>query len=488
MTRAKTESKIRLPAKASIWYILSSAVARSVGVLGTPIFTRLLTASEYGQYPIYNTWLTLFSAVLTLEMTGGVLIRGLQKYADRREEFLSAALGLCLSSAIIGGAVYLAFYDRIEELTGLNMTLGVIMLFHIMLNAIVSFYTADRRYCYSYKSVALINLVLAFGIPFLSVALIILTPYRGEARIIASAVMAGVIGIPLLTVIMRRGKKIFDFEIWKYLLKFNLPLLPHYLSVAVITRIGEITVERVYGVATLGKYAVSMSVGLSLTMITGGLLSALSPWMMRRMRGRETERIRKLLDILTRGLCLVCLLILSVAPETVAIVTPPEYHECLPAVYPMALSVIPMFLSSAITSGQMYFERSGVSSLPAVLSAIVSVALSLLLLPRVDYRFAAVTVLLSYLLMAVLNSLIFKRLSGEYPIYVKKTAFTLVITVLYAILLLLLRGVLLSRLLLALPLLPMLAVCAKNAWCEIREIKAKDEGKEEKNVSGKSGE
>ena len=469
MEEAKRKSRIKLPARASIWYILSSAVARSVGVLGTPIFTRLLTPAEYGMFPLYNTWLTLFSAVLTLELTGGVLIRGLQKYEGRRAEFLSVALGLCLTVSILGGAVYLALYDGVRELTGLDLTLGAVMLFHIMLNAIVSFYTAERRYCYSYKSVALINLTSAFGIPLLSIALIVLTPYHAEARIIASAVLAGLIGIPLLTVILRRGRKIFDLEIWRYLLKFNLPLLPHYLSVAVIMRVGEITVERVYGVETLGKYAVSMSVGLSLTMLTGGLLSALAPWLLRRMRAAELSRIRELLYILTRGLCLVCLIILSVAPETVAIVTPPEYHECLPAVYPMALSVIPMFLSSAMTSGQMYYERSGISSLPAVLAAALSVALSLTVLPHVDYRFASVLVLFSYLVMAVLNALIFKRLSGEYPVFVKKTAIALLITLLYAAGLLLLRGVLLSRLLLALPLLPMLAVTAKSAWREIKE-------------------
>ncbi len=469
MEGIKGKGRLRLPARASVWYILSSAVARGVGMLGTPIFTRLLTPGEYGLYPLYNTWFSLISALLTLELTGGVIMRGLQKYEGRRAEFLSSAMGLCILTTVVGGALILAFSAPFERLTGLGAPLFFVMLLHVILNGAISFFCARERFSYSYKSVALVNLASAFGIPLISIGLILLTPLRAEARVIGTVAVAVLIGIPLLTVIFRQGRKIFDFEIWRYLLKLALPLLPHYLAVAVIMRVGEITVERVFGVEALGKFSVSMSVGLSLTMISGGILSALGPWIMRRVAKGEIERIRRLTEILTRGMCCVCLLVLSVAPETVAIVTPPEYRECLPAVYPMALSVVPMLLSSAMTSGQTYYERTAISSLPSVAAAILSVTLSLTVLPHLDYRFASLLVLLSYLLMAGLNALIFKRLAGEYPVYMKKTALSLGVTLLYAALLFFFRRVFLSRLLLALPLIPMLALTARAAWKEAKE-------------------
>lgn len=469
MENVKTAGRIRLPAKASFWYILSSAVARGVGVMGTPIFTRLLTAEEYGLYPLYTTWMGLFAVVVTLELTGGVVLRGLQKYEERRDEFMSGALGLCLTVFFIGSVIYFSLTDSINSFTGLSTGVTAAMLLNIMLNAVSAFFNARCRYEYKYKSVALVNLVSAFGIPLLSVLLIMLTPLRAEARIIAAVTVGAIVAIPLLYNIYRACPRLFNREIWLYLLKINLPMLPHYLSVAVILRIGEVTVGRIFGQATLGKYSVAMSLGMSLTMITGGLLSALSPWLLRKIRGGSFDKIRELVTVSTRGLCLLCLVILSVVPETMRLFTPAAYHDVLPAVYPLALTVIPMFLSGAISSAEMYYERSFLASLPSVAAAVICTTLSLGLLPNIDYRFTGVFVLVSYIAMTLLNLLVFRRMSGEWMIPIKKIGTTFALTVLYAMLILVLRENFLSRLVLLIPILPMLVVCARSIWRQIKE-------------------
>ena len=61
MEKVRATSGVRLPAKATIWNIISAALARGVGAIGTPIFTRLLAPSEYGLYPLYTTWLGVVS-------------------------------------------------------------------------------------------------------------------------------------------------------------------------------------------------------------------------------------------------------------------------------------------------------------------------------------------------------------------------------------------------------------------------------------------
>ena len=150
MEKIKGKAHIRLPARASLWYIVSSAVARGVGVMGTPIFTRLLSAEEYGLFPLYNTWLTLFGAVFTLELGAGALTRALQRYGDEENRLVSAALGLCLTLTLIGGAVYLAL-PYPSRLTGLGRGVGFIMILHVLFNTVVGLYTAQERYRYSYR-------------------------------------------------------------------------------------------------------------------------------------------------------------------------------------------------------------------------------------------------------------------------------------------------------------------------------------------------
>ena len=438
-------------------------------MFGTPIFTRLLTPAEYGLYPLYNTWLSIATVIVTLEITGGCILRALQKYESKRNELLSSALGLISTILGITCIIYAIAFPAISRLTGLSAPIFALMLFQIYINAIINLYTASARYSYRYKQVAAINTLAAFLSPLFSIAIITLTLYHSEGRIIGGAVATALIAFPLLITILRGSRKLFNKEIWKYLLSVAIPLLPHYLSVAAILRVGEIIVGRVHGTEALGKYSVAISLGLSLSVITGGLISAIGPWILRHIRRGDFDRIRKTLLLVTKGLCVFALLILSVVPETIKILTPPDYYDALAAVYPLVLSSIPIFLSSAITQGQIYYEKGAVSSLPAVIAAALSTLLSIFLLPRVDWRFVSILVLISYIVLLIENSLVFKKLSGENPIAYRKIAVIYFVTVLYAALLFLLRDNIISRIILAVPLIPILLSVGTEAYREIRE-------------------
>ncbi len=469
MEKIKKHLTVKVPAKASIWYIASSAIARSVGVLGTPIFTRLLTPLEYGLYPLYNTWLGIATVLLTLELTGGAIYRGLQKHYGSSDDFISSSFGLFLVVFLTFSAIYFPFSGFINRLTGLNTFITSMMLTQIFACTVIAFYSAKARYEYRYKSVALLNIFTALGIPLLSSAVIILTRYRGEGRIIGSSAVYLLISLPILYNLIRSSRKIYDKETWRYLLRSALPLLPHYLSMSLILRIGEITVGKYFGTDALGRYSVALSLGMSLTVVTNGLISALSPWILRKIRADNIEEIRNLLLLLTKGLSLLSLVVLTFSPEVIKILTPPDYHSALPAVYPLLISVVPMFLSNAIMSGELYYEKNGISAFPSIISAVFSVLLTLIILPITDYRIVGIFVYLSYVLLVFLCSLIFKRLSGKAPVHIKGTVMTLLLCSFYALLLFMFRDFLASRIVLLLPLLPMLYIFGKDALKKIRE-------------------
>ena len=461
--------KVRVPAKASLWYVASSVLAKGISALTTPIFTRLLTPEQFGLYPLYLSWLSIFTIIISLELSGAVIYRGLQKFEDAKDEFISASFGLFLCVFIIFCSLYFAFSAYINSITGLDRFVTFLMFCTIFANTVIGFYSARARYEYKYMKATIINFVSSLLTPLLSIALIFLTYYKSEARIIASTFVLSFIGTYALISILKRSSSLYKKGVWLFLLRFNLPLLPHYLAVGMILRIGDIVIGRAYGTEALGKYSVATSVGMALTVVTGGLLSALAPWMLRRLKCLETEKIRDLLLMLTKGLCVLTLLLLSAAPELLSILTPPAFHTVLIAIFPIALSVIPIFLSNAITSAESYFEKSYVTALPSIISALISTLLALLILPRVDYRFAGLFVLISYLLLATLNTIVFRRLSGELPIKVKQTLTVFALTALYSIPLFLFRNVILSRIILTLPLLPIGFILAKEAYSKVME-------------------
>ena len=469
MENAKRLPTLRIPAKASLWYIGSSAIARLIGALSTPIFTRLLTPEEYGLYPLYNTWLGIFTVVITMEITGAAIYRGLQRHSEDSDGFIRAALGRVLLFFGVFCLLYAVFPRGVNTLTGLDSGVTMLMLTEILGATVLSLYTAKARFEYRYRAVALINILTAMLTPLVSVSIIYLTDIRAQARIIASSVTAFALALPIFFTVVKGAGRVFNPEIWGYLLKRSLPLLPHYLAMTMILKVGELGVSRLYGAAALGKYSVALSLGMALTVVTGGVLSALAPWMLRRMKECDLFRVRELLFILTELVSLCCLGLLAVVPEALSLFSSSQYHAILPAVYPIALSVIPTFLSSALMSGGVYFEKGWLSALPSIVSATVSAILTATVLPLVDYRFVSLFALVSYTVLAALNVAVFTRLSKTPPIHVTKTLVVFLVTCAYAALLFTFREIILSRFLLTLPLLPILLNVAKEALKRIKE-------------------
>ena len=469
MENIKKLTSLKVPAKASLWYIISAGFARAIGALSVPIFTRLLSPEEFGVFSLYSSWLGIFTVLVTLEITGSVIYRGFQRFEDKKDEFASAALGLLGAIFVCFCALYFASRNFVEIFTGLNASVSIFMFVEILGIEITSLYLAKAKFEYKYKAVSAINLISAILIPFSAIVLILLTKIRSEARIYASSITTLAIAIPLLFLVLKRSDKLYSKEIWWYLIKHSLPLLPHYFAVSLILRAVEISIGRNHGTASLGQYSVAMSVGMILTVVTGGILSALTPWIMRKIREGGIDKIRDFLLLLTRSLSLLALLVLAVAPEILSILAAEGFRSALPSIYPLEIAAVLSFISGAIVSASAYYEKGALSSLASISAATVSVMLSFLMLPRIDYRFAGIFVLVSYLIMALFSSFIFKRLSGEYPMHIKKSLLILFLTSAYAVILYAFRGVVVSRIFLALPIVSLLLISAKDIYEKIKE-------------------
>lgn len=69
--------------------------------------------------------------------------------------------------------------------------------------------------------------------PLPGIFLVVSAEDKVTARIFSSVAVEFVVYIWFFFSQMFRGKNFFSYDIWKYALKFNLPLVPHYLSGAV---------------------------------------------------------------------------------------------------------------------------------------------------------------------------------------------------------------------------------------------------------------
>lgn len=63
------------PVKVSLWFVICGFLQKGITFLTTPIFSRLLTTSEYGVVSLFTTWNNIVIIIATLNLAAGVYLR-----------------------------------------------------------------------------------------------------------------------------------------------------------------------------------------------------------------------------------------------------------------------------------------------------------------------------------------------------------------------------------------------------------------------------
>ena len=80
--------KMSVVAKASIWAFFAGLVQKGVSILATPIFTRILTTTEFAQFTLYQSWHDIFIIFTSLNVFNYAVLSGLKEYENDKDTFL----------------------------------------------------------------------------------------------------------------------------------------------------------------------------------------------------------------------------------------------------------------------------------------------------------------------------------------------------------------------------------------------------------------
>ncbi len=404
MTKGKEHMKLNRGAVASLWSIASTVLCRGLGFLFTPIFTRVLSPEEYGIYPLYVSLMGVFTVIITLEASGGAIYRALARLDTKeRDGFLSSLLGAELILTLIFTLIYLLFRERINALTSLGTSLTLVLFLQIFLNMAEGIYFASKRYAGDYRTVAIINIARGATVPLLSLLMIRLG-FSGEGRIFAPLITSFLISLPTVIGIIKRGRTLFSRSVWRYISRMLLPMLPHYLATSLIAGCDKIIIARLLSDADVGKYSAVYSIGFTLSLVTGGLMLVLTPWLMRKLKEGRGGQISEVCTAAVKLIVFATLIFLSVLPEVLRIVATREYYESGGVAYLASLSVVFSFLSSFFGSILLYYEKPLLITKNSLICAALTILLTIAAIRSSGYIGASLVSLFSYLLLFVENA------------------------------------------------------------------------------------
>lgn len=403
-------TNLPIQVKASMWFFLCAFLQKGISFITTPIFTRLLSTSEYGQYNVYTSWMSVLIVIVTLNLYCGVYSRGLVKFEDERSSFTSALQGLTITLVLIWTAIYLIFHKFWNNLFDLTTVQMLLMLLTMWTTVVFSFWSMEQRVDYKYRKLVVVTLLVSIAKPVVGIIFVSCAKDKVTARIFGIALVELICYSGFFFEQMHRGKTFFCKKFWKHALAFNIPLIPHYLSISVLNSADRIMIKSMVGGAQAGIYSLAYSVSMIMTMVNTALMQTIESWMYKKIKSKQISDISKVAYPAFVVVAGVNILLIAFAPEAIAIFAPTEYYDAIYVIPPVAMSVFFMFSYNFFAVFEFYYEKTKLIAFATSAGAILNVALNYVFIKMFGYYAAGYTTLLCFIIYAVFHFTFMRRI------------------------------------------------------------------------------
>ena len=213
---------------------------------------------------------------------------------------------------------------------------------------------------------------------------------------------------------MRQGKKYYVGKFWKHALLFNLPLVPHYLSMTILNSSDRIMISRMVGDDVAGIYSLAYSVAQIVTMFNSALTQTLEPWRYKKLKEGKAEEIAQLAYPTLIFIAVMNLFVIVLAPEIVAIFAPTAYYDAIWVIPPVSMSTYFIFTYGYFAVFEFYFEKTKYVMAATTIGAVLNIILNYIFIGLFGYYAAGYTTLICYIVYSFAHYYFMRRICKKY--------------------------------------------------------------------------
>lgn len=390
--------KMSAPAKAAIWFTFCNVLQKGISMITVPIFTRILNVEEYGIFNIYLSWMNILIIFSSLNLYYGVFNNAMIKYEKDRDKYTSSMMGLVIVITTILFGIYLAGHQLFNNLIGLSTTFMIFMFLELYVTPALQFWSARQRFEFKYKALVIITVVKSILNPLIGILAILITKQGAMARIVSMVLLELFVCGSLMIIQLIKGKTFYNKEYWMYAIRFNLPLLPHYLSGIILNQGDRVMINYFSGPDEVAIYSVAYNIGMLVQLFTNAINSSFTPWFYTSMREKKYNEIKNITNLLLLLMSILVICIMFFAPEVVKVFAPDEYYAAVYVIPPISASVFFIFMYVLFSNVEFYFEENKFILIASIIAAVLNIILNAIFIPIFGYLAAGYTTLFSYII------------------------------------------------------------------------------------------
>ena len=282
--------KMPLILKGAFWFTLSSFFQKGISVITTPIFTRLMSKSDFGVYQLYVSWLNILVVLCTFNLSLGLLNSILVRNIEKKNDVITAVTGFEFFCTFFVFSGYLIYSALGGPTPGLSKEMGFLLFIQIISDIPLSVWLVLKKFDYSYKATIVVFLKSIVATAC-SVGFIFLGQNKALLRIEGYIVASMIFMIFILFNMFRRSKKIFDKNVWKICFFVGGPLVFHFLSESIMGQTDRLIIDYYQGTEITAVYSVAHSISWLLYIFVTSFNSILIPWMFKKIKVNDLSNI-----------------------------------------------------------------------------------------------------------------------------------------------------------------------------------------------------
>ncbi len=405
---------IPVAAKVSFWSFVCSAVQKAIVMLTVPIITRMLTTAEYGRYSVFVSYGNIFIIFGTLSLYANGYYVGMKRYDADRRRYTSSVAGLMILLTTVCLGILLGAQNWVTAHTGLGRTACLLLIVWMYGQGAIDLWFRENRYEFKYRLIVICTVFTALATPVLKIGFIEHLRHVGGDKamgaILGYVLPAAMVGLVAWASIFRKSRSLYVREYWSFALRFNIPLIPYYLSQNILNQADRIMIERLDSASAAGIYSVAYSAATAIAIVNQAVNSSYIPWQFQKMQRGEHERVAKTGSLLMLMVAAFHMLLIFMAPELMKVFASAEYSQAIYVIPPVTIGVMLVWLTQTFINAEFYYEKNRMIAVSSVLSAVLNVILNAIAIPQYGYLAAAYTTLICYLANMVFHGAMAVRL------------------------------------------------------------------------------
>ncbi|WP_044973684.1 oligosaccharide flippase family protein [Ruminococcus sp. HUN007] len=403
--------------KSGIWYTTANFLTKSIGIITTPIFTRLLSKSDVGAFGNYTSWLAVFIILITFNLESTFI----SAKFDFEKEFDSYVSTMFLFSGC-SSIAWLIIFNLFSSLFVTKMHLDIVyincMCMYLFFLPAVNLYQTKERYRFGYKKSVLISSLIAIGTALISVLLVVFMSNKLAGRVWGSAIPTIIIGCFLVILLFKAGNKI-KVEYIRYALPICLPFIPHLLSMTFLNSLDKMMITDIRGEEENALYSIAYQCSSVVTILVTSLNTAYSPWLGEKLHEKAYTDIRTFSKKYVLIFLSLAVGIMLISPDIMMIMGGKSYMEAQYVMPPVMLGCVCQFIYTMYVNVEQYQKKTVGMAIASVSAAMLNYVLNYLLIPKYGYIAAAYTTLISFLWLFIIH-MILVRTIGYSKVYANK--------------------------------------------------------------------